>query len=154
MTSIDQKSEVINNIMFITEQFGDGQYVTVTFFDKEGHEVTSLLHFLHEKTDNAKSQSDLINLVQQTYMERPDVDSIAVLILNQQDIESASDLGHLISRTTEFDVFDIRSITITDGIRWHDIINVDGGEVSRGEITDFQLRQIVEGDILKDYPVY
>ena len=155
MTAIDAPNEMINNLAFITAEFGEGRFVDITYFNKDGSEITSVLHAM-TGTDfkNKETLAELSELVHDFYMTRTDVVDIGFIILNPSSMEDAVRLGQEIIIYDDLIAFSINSIISTDTVKWSDVTSGDEGEVDRMEVTDFQLRSIVDGDVLKDYPVY
>jgi len=151
MTYLNQPNAMLKNLLVISEQFEDSQFVSITFYNKSFNEIVSLLHVHSPKSgEHDKTISDIATLIDSVYKDSTDIEGIALIVYNK-DGDEASATANTITFHPAFEKYPLVAVLYTDGFRWHDIITREGGEIDHSEITDFQLRAMVENDNLSIY---
>ena len=152
MSGLNNPNAVLKNLIYVAEQFSAGQFIAITFFDHDAKEVISLLHVRQESLNQlSETVSDLTTMIKGVYASHGDgIGGIALVVLNHEG-EQASEVGNALAYHSMFDEYPIFAVLFTDGFRWREVFENIGGEVDHAEITEFQLRSIVDGDNITVY---
>lgn len=138
---------VVTNVNHVVRDFGEGEYVAVAFFDKEGaQEVQS---FLYVNQDSFPNPYDILrsieNQVFNVYMNDASVVSCSMVVHTGRQ-EYSAQLARLIAENEKEKGVKVNNLIATDGFRWEDVVTLDEGLLNSELITVQQLEMIVEGD--------
>jgi len=151
MSALNEPNAMLRNLIVISEQFEEGQFVSITFFGSDAKEIVSLLHVRKGvEHDIDETISDIVRLIESVYKDVGDIEGLAFVVLNPEG-HKASEVGRALSFHPAFDKYPLFAVMFTDGYRWHEVFDNEGGEVDHSEITDFQLRSIVDNDNITEY---